>query len=429
MQPESPSASSGPSYDVELLGVTKVFAATPAVDDLTLKVKRGTFFSLLGPSGCGKTTTLRLIAGFEQPTSGRVIIGGNDVAGLPPYRRDVNTVFQHYALFPHMSVADNIAYGLRQRGVPRSDIQRRVAEALQMVRLPNAGPRRPLELSGGQQQRVALARALVNRPTVLLLDEPLSALDLKLRKEMQSELKILQQTVGITFIYVTHDQDEAITLSDRMVVMNTGRLEQEGTPEEIYERPRTRFVADFIGLTNFLEGVVRQSTAETAAGAGMRCVVLETPVGLVTCAGRQPDVAAGERVTLTLRPEKIRLFSERVTPGDGWNAIPGVVMQATFLGPQNEYHVRVGDIAGTSGRALSVRQQNISTLGTLTTVNALQSHDSGTESGWHVFGPGERVMVSWRNEASLILRDTGPGTQQAEAAQSSAPATRPTLRT
>jgi spermidine/putrescine transport system ATP-binding protein len=305
--------------------------------------------------------------------------------------------------------------------VPRADIQRRVTEALHMVRLPGASARRPAELSGGQQQRVALARALVNRPTVLLLDEPLSALDLKLRKEMQSELKTLQQTVGITFIYVTHDQDEAITLSDRMVVMNAGHLEQEGTPEEIYERPRSRFVADFIGLTNFLEGTVHATTAEAPAGTGVRRVVVKTPVGMVICAGWQPDVAPGERVTLTLRPEKIRLLPDQGTPGDGWNTMRGIVTQATFLGPQNEYRVRVGESTGAGGREVSVRQQNISTLAT---VGPLGGSVGGTDSGWRAFGPGERVMVTWRYEASLILRDSGTGTQQAEGAQSSAPASR-----
>jgi len=251
-----------PLYDVKLVGVSKTFGVTWAVRDLTLQVEQGIFYSLLGPSGCGKTTTLRLIAGFEQPTAGQVLIRGIDVAGLPPYRRDVNTVFQSYALFPHMSVADNIAYGLRQRHVSRAEIRRRVDQALEMVRLTGAKERRPAELSGGQQQRVALARALINRPTVLLLDEPLSALDLKLRKEMQSELKALQHTVGITFIYVTHDQEEAITLSNRIAVMNAGQLEQEGTPTEVYERPQTRFVADFIGLTNFIAGTVHESFTE-----------------------------------------------------------------------------------------------------------------------------------------------------------------------
>jgi spermidine/putrescine transport system ATP-binding protein len=409
------------SLDVELLGVTKVFGDTPAVRDLTLHVQHGTFFSLLGPSGCGKTTTLRLIAGFEQPTSGQVIIGGTDVAGLPPYRRDVNTVFQHYALFPHMSVADNIAYGLRQRGAGRAEIQRRVAEALQMVRLPGADRRRPAELSGGQQQRVALARALINRPTVLLLDEPLSALDLKLRKEMQSELKTLQQSVGITFIYVTHDQDEAITLSDRMAVMNAGRLEQEGTPAEIYERPRTRFVADFIGLTNFLDGTVRESAAAAPDGAAAARVVVETALGAVTCAGWQPDVRRGERVTLTLRPEKIRLLAAGAEPGPGWNVLAGIVTQATFLGPQNEYRVRVGDESGVGGRELNVRQQNISTL---TADEALDGRAGGTDSGWRAFAPGERVAVTWRYEASLILRDPGSDAQQTESAQGSAPVLR-----
>ncbi len=278
------------SYDVELLGTSKVFGTTPAVRDLTLQIERGIFFSLLGPSGCGKTTTLRLIAGFEQPTSGRVLIRGTDMAGLPAYRRDVNTVFQSYALFPHMSVADNIAYGLRQRHVSRSEISRRVQEALEMVRLIGVEMRKPSELSGGQQQRVALARALVNRPTVLLLDEPLSALDLKLRKEMQVELKTLQRTVGITFIYVTHDQEEALTLSNRIAVMNAGCLEQEGTPAEVYERPRTRFVADFIGLTNFITGTVRETYAGESTGADSRKVVVSTAIGEIICNGIQPAV-------------------------------------------------------------------------------------------------------------------------------------------
>jgi len=268
-----------PLYDVKLVGVSKAFGTSWAVRNLTLQVEQGIFYSLLGPSGCGKTTTLRLIAGFEQPTAGQVLIGGSDVAGLPPYRRDVNTVFQSYALFPHMSVADNIAYGLRLRHVSRTEIRRRVDQALEMVRLKGAGRRRPGELSGGQQQRVALARALINRPTVLLLDEPLSALDLKLRKEMQSELKTLQHTVGITFIYVTHDQEEAITLSNRIAVMNAGRLEQEGTPTEVYERPQTRFVADFIGLTNFIAGIVRESNADASGGTNSKRVVASTSIG------------------------------------------------------------------------------------------------------------------------------------------------------
>src|SRR2546428_5429731 len=221
------------NYDIELLGISKVFVTTPAVRDLTLQVEQGIFFAFLGPSGCGKTTTLRLIAGFEQPTTGRVMIRGVDVAGPPPYRRNVNTVFQSYALFPHMSVPDNVAYGLRQRHISRTEIRRRVQEALEMVRLVGVEARRPSELSGGQQQRVALARALVNRPTVLLLDEPLSALDLKLRKEMQAELKRLQRETGITFVLVTHDQEEALAMSDRIAVMRDGLVLQVGTPKAI----------------------------------------------------------------------------------------------------------------------------------------------------------------------------------------------------
>ena len=407
--PIRPAASDGTPYDVELLDVTKIFGAAPAVHDLTLRVERGTFFSLLGPSGCGKTTTLRLIAGFEQPTSGSILIGATDVAGLPPYRRDVNTVFQHYALFPHLSVADNIAYGLRQRHVSRAEIQRRVAEALEMVRLPGAQARRPAELSGGQQQRVALARALVNRPTVLLLDEPLSALDLKLRKEMQRELKTLQQTVGITFVYVTHDQDEAITLSDRMAVMNAGQIEQEGAPAEIYERPRTRFVADFIGLTNLIDGTVSE-LRPTADPSGS--ITVTTAIGALRCAGWQPEIAVGERVTVTLRPEKIRVLAAGETAGSGWNSARGVVSHATFLGPQNEYRVHPSAGAGAGGADLLVRQQNVSML---TTEDAPGGLGDAEFDAWRVFGPGESVLLAWRYEASLIVRvsDTLSGQKEA----------------
>src|SRR5256712_2590838 len=371
------------NYDIELLGISKVFVTTPAVRDLTLQVERGIFFSLLGRSDCGKTTTLRLIAGFEQPTTGRVLIRGVDMAGLPAYRRDVNTVFQSYALFPHMSVADNIAYGLRQRHVGRTEIRRRVDEALEMVRLVGADKRKPSELSGGQQQRVALARALVNRPTVLLLDEPLSALDLKLRKEMQFELKTLQRTVGITFIYVTHDQEEAITLSNRIAVMNAGQLEQEGTPTEVYERPQTRFVADFIGLTNFIAGTVHESYTDRSGGANSKQVAVSTSIGEIICGGQQPQVASGERVTLTLRPEKLQVLAvDTPSPGD-CNFVEGVITQATFLGAQNEYRVHVGGNSGSQD--ITVRQQN---MGTLTDVKNLDDQDIELYRGWHVFGPG-----------------------------------------
>src|SRR5436309_4134050 len=334
MGSELANGASTPTYDVELLGIGKVFGTTSAVRDLTLRVERGIFFSLLGPSGCGKTTTLRLIAGFEQPTTGRVMIRGVDVAGLTTYRRIVTTVFQSYALFPHLSVSDNVAYGLRQRHISRTEIRRRVQEALEMVRLVGVEARRPSELSGGQQQRVALARALVNRPTVLLLDEPLSALDLKLRKEMQAELKTLQHTVGITFIYVTHDQEEALTLSNRIALINAGQLEQEGTPTEVYERPQTRFVADFIGLTNFIDGTVHESYMDRSDGASSKVVAVSTSIGEIICGGQQPQVASGERVTLTLRPEKLQVLAvETPAPGD-WNIVEGVITQATFLGAQ-----------------------------------------------------------------------------------------------
>ncbi len=414
MRPEPLNGALEAIYDVELLSISKVFGTTPAVHDLTLQVKKGIFFSLLGPSGCGKTTTLRLIAGFEQPTTGRVLIRGTDMAGLPPYRRDVNTVFQSYALFPHMSVADNIAYGLRQRHVGRSEIRRRVQEALEMVRLIGVETRKPAELSGGQQQRVALARALVNRPTVLLLDEPLSALDLKLRKEMQVELKTLQRTVGITFIYVTHDQEEALTLSNRIAVMNAGHLEQEGTPAEVYERPQTRFVADFIGLTNFITGVVRETYESTGADSGP--VVVSTAIGEIICNGIQPAVKRNERVTLTLRPERVQVVAPNAPTRTGWNVVAGIVMQATFMGAQHEYRVRVGDATG--GQEITVRQQN---MGALTDVAALEGHDAGPHRIWQTFGPGEQVSLIWRHSASLILREPGAEMQQEESVGKQAP--------
>ncbi len=256
------------SPDVEIADVTKRFGEVVAVDRMNLRIQHGEFYSLLGPSGCGKTTTLRMIAGFEQPTSGEIFLAGQPIAGVPPYRRNVNTVFQHYALFPHMNVAQNVGYGLRQRKVDKAEEARRVGEALELVRLGGYGMRRVWEMSGGQQQRVALARALVNRPTVLLLDEPLGALDLKLRKEMQLELKALQREVGITFVYVTHDQEEALTMSDTIVVMRDGRIQQQGGPTELYERPVNHFVAGFIGSSNFLPGTLVGGADGAGQGTG-----------------------------------------------------------------------------------------------------------------------------------------------------------------
>ena len=269
-----------PGFAVSLRRVSRSFGDVVAVDALSLDVRDGEFLSLLGPSGCGKTTTLRLIAGFEQPDEGEVWIGGRDVAGLPPYRRDVNTVFQSYALFPHLNVLDNVAYGLKQRGVPRGQRRRKAQELLDLVRLPDVARRKPRELSGGMQQRVALARALVLSPRVLLLDEPLGALDLKLRKELQVFLKTLHKDVGITFVYVTHDQEEALGMSDRVAVLNRGRIEQLGPPQAIYDHPATRFVADFIGETNFIGavGVRPEQIRVDRQRGGMPATVVTTMV-------------------------------------------------------------------------------------------------------------------------------------------------------
>ena len=356
-----------------MIGVTKSYGSIKAVDAIDLKVGRGEFYALLGPSGCGKTTTLRLIAGFERPESGRIRIAGRDVASLPPYRRDVNTVFQHYALFPHMTVADNVAFGLKQSRVPAGDIPKRVAEALDMVRLGQMGGRRPSELSGGQQQRVALARALVNRPTVLLLDEPLGALDQKLRKEMQLELKELHQQVGITFVFVTHDQGEALTMSDRIAVMQDGHVLQEGAPREIYEHPATRFVADFIGLTNFLEGEVVEQRSEL--------ILVRTKDSLdVWCAGHQ--AGRGSAVTVAVRPEKIDLSRE--APPGGVNTWRGRVLAGTFLGEQTEYRVRLD-----AGPELVVRRQN-----------------TGLNGSIDAAAPGALVYLAWEPGVSLVLPRT-----------------------
>lgn len=284
---------------VGVVDVTKRFGEFTAVDNISLDIRDGEFFSMLGPSGCGKTTTLRMIAGFEQPSLGQIFIHGQPVAGIPANKRPVNTVFQNYALFPHMTVAQNVAFGLEMKKTPKPEIERRVNEVLELVRLPHLRDRRPKQLSGGQQQRIALARALVNKPEVLLLDEPLGALDLKLRKAMQLELKQIQSEVGITFIYVTHDQEEALTMSDRIAVMDAGIVQQVGEPREIYEHPQNRFVADFIGETNFVTGRVAEFGEFTSIDLGSLVV-------LGTADGR--DLAIGEEITLAIRPEKINLY-------------------------------------------------------------------------------------------------------------------------
>jgi putative spermidine/putrescine transport system ATP-binding protein len=306
---------------VHLDGVRKQFGDTMAVDGVSLEVRQGEFFSLLGPSGSGKTTCLRMIAGFEAPTEGRVLLQGRDVTRLAPYQRDVNTVFQDYALFPHMTVGQNVEYGLKVTGVPREDRRRRVQEALRMVRLEGFERRKPAQLSGGQRQRVALARALVNQPSVLLLDEPLGALDLKLRQEMQIELKAIQERVGLTFIYVTHDQEEALTMSDRLAVMNAGRIEQVGTPADVYERPETAFVAGFVGVSNTLSGeAARQVT--------------------------------GSDATITVRPEKIRMIGVEERPGPNESTLTGRVRDVVYVGALTRYIVDLD----VGGELVAIRQ-------------------------------------------------------------------------
>jgi spermidine/putrescine transport system ATP-binding protein len=314
--------------EVELIGLTKRFADVTAVDDISLRVPGGEFFSLLGPSGCGKTTTLRLIGGFEQPTAGHIRLDGKDMARTPPHRRNVNTVFQSYALFPHLTVYDNVAFGLRFKDVPRAEARRMVHESLKLVQLVGFDRRRPSQLSGGQQQRVALARALVLNPAVLLLDEPLGSLDAKLRKSLQIELKALQEAVGITFVYVTHDQEEALTMSDRLAVMSNGRIEQVGSPREVYEEPATAFVADFLGVSNLMD-----ATAGGPDGSGCRIRL----GGLSLHAGRG-DIDATGTVKVTIRPERVR-----VEPFDrtGDNRVPGMVERLVYLGSTTQLIVRL----------------------------------------------------------------------------------------
>jgi spermidine/putrescine transport system ATP-binding protein len=313
---------------LELRHLTKRFGDFAAVDDLSLDIAAGEFLTLLGASGSGKTTTLRMIAGFEPPTSGEILMGGSPIAALPPFKRDINTVFQHYALFPHMSVRENIAYGLRMRRVPAAQREERVTQALAMVKLDQLGARAPRQLSGGQQQRVALARALVNRPRVLLLDEPLGALDLKLRKEMQLELKHLQTDLGITFVYVTHDQEEALTMSDRIVLMQQGRITQVGTPRDLYDRPASRYVADFIGDTNLLPGTVVESAG------GLTTLRLD---GLTLRGVSDTELAPGTEAWLTVRPEAIDIAGGAAPAGH--NAVTGAVADAVYAGSALRLHV------------------------------------------------------------------------------------------
>jgi len=338
-----------PSSAIDLQNINKIFSSrrgeTPvmAVESMNMTIQDGEFFSMLGPSGCGKTTTLRMIAGFEEPSSGKIMIEGRDVVGIPPFHRPVNTVFQDYALFPHMTVAQNVAFGLQMEGKPRTLIGNRVREMLELVQLPNMENRYPKQLSGGQQQRVALARALIKEPRVLLLDEPLGALDLKLRKQMQFELKHMQRRLGITFIYVTHDQEEALTMSDRIAVMNKGHVLQIGEPADIYNRPSTRFVADFIGETNFLEACVQEVHGDEATvQVDDRLPLRVSTHGAV--------VKPGDAITIAIRPEKIDLHP---VADNAPNSLPGVLEESVFIGTDNRYVVRL-----TEKTKLVVREQN-----------------------------------------------------------------------
>ena len=306
--------------EVVLVDLVKRFADVTAVAGINLDMPPGEFFSLLGPSGCGKTTTLRLIAGFERPDEGQILLDGVDMAQTPPHKRNVNTVFQNYALFPHLSVSDNVAFGLKYQGISKGDTRKRVGEALELVRLTGFERRRPSQLSGGQQQRVALARALVLNPEVLLLDEPLGALDAKLRKQLQIELKALQEEVGITFIYVTHDQEEALTMSDRLAVMSNGRVEQVGTPSEVYEEPRTAYVADFLGVSNLMDG--RCDGMDASGRARLR-------LGEFELAASQGEVDARGDVKVVIRPERVRLEESGAA---GENRIPGMVERVVYVG-------------------------------------------------------------------------------------------------
>jgi spermidine/putrescine transport system ATP-binding protein len=361
----------GPLPAIELSGVVKEFRArgevVVAVAGIDLAIAEGEFFSLLGPSGCGKTTTMRMVAGFEEPTAGAIRLHGADVTDIPPNKRDVNMVFQSYALFPHMNVFENVAFGLRRKAVAKPEITRRVGEILEIVDLAGRGERRPRELSGGQQQRVALARALVNHPRALLLDEPLGALDLKLRQAMQVELKRIQREVGITFVYVTHDQGEALTMSDRIAVMNDGLIEHLGTPREIYEHPATRFVAGFIGTSNLIAGAVARLD-------GDRAIIEISPEERIIVPVADRAVSPGSQLELTVRPEKIDLTTAR-PPGEGC-ALRGTVAEVVYLGTSTNFSVST-----TAGSDIVVFQQNSATAA-------------------DVAARGDSVWLSWQPEHS-----------------------------
>ena len=367
---------------VAIDGVTKKFGHILAVDDVTLNIQQGEFFALLGPSGCGKTTTLRMIAGFETPTSGRILLEGQDVSYVPPYRRNVNMVFQHYALFPHMNVFENVAFGPKTKGLSRKDVQARTMEVLRIVRLEEFARRKPSELSGGEQQRVALARALVNYPSALLLDEPLGALDLKLRQAMQLELKRIQREVGITFVYVTHDQEEALTMSGRIAVMNEGRVEQLGTPEEIYDRPASRFVAGFIGMANLLPAKV-----EHADGSAVSLTLPAEGRTLVIVENRTFRI--GDSALLVLRPERLQVSAEK-PDSECAGHVRARIKDLVFQGPVLRLTLQCRD-----GREI---------------VMVIPSQNRPT-----VAGAGDEVWVTWAVEDAYVLPEGEPASSAPEA--------------
>jgi spermidine/putrescine transport system ATP-binding protein len=360
-----------PEVDVRLVDVVKKFGEMVAVDSINLEVRDGEFFSLLGPSGCGKTTTLRMIGGFEEPTSGLIELQGQDVTWLPPFKRNVNTVFQNYALFPHLTIFENVAFGLRRKGLKGNEVKGRVTDMLKLVELPGFENRKPNQISGGQAQRVALARALINRPAVLLLDEPLGALDLKLRKQMQVELKRIQQEVGITFIYVTHDQEEAMTMSDRIAVMNEGRYEQLGDPEALYERPTTRFVAGFLGISNLLPATILGPDGDYVGASLADATRIRVPRGLVD---GQSSIRIG------VRPEKIRLLDPAAEGPAGHNRLTGIVRDASYLGVSTQYQVEAK--SGT----LTVYEQNV---------------ERATRA--ELWARGDQVQLTWSPDHSFVV--------------------------
>ncbi|HWT95257.1 MAG TPA: ABC transporter ATP-binding protein [Solirubrobacteraceae bacterium] len=367
MAVSAPQASStaAASPDIRFEGVTKRFGDAVAVDALDLEIPKGTFFALLGPSGCGKTTSLRMIGGFEEPSEGRVFLAGQDVTDVPPFKRDVNTVFQSYALFPHMNVEKNVGFGLERRKVAKDEARKRVADVLELTQLTEFAKRKPTQLSGGQQQRVALARALVNRPQALLLDEPLGALDLRLRRQLQIELKRIHDEVGLTFVHVTHDQEEAMTMADEIAVMHKGRIEQRGSATELYEQPATEFVAGFLGTSNLIDATLKRKDGGLAT--------YETHDGATVHA----HVAREGAVRVGVRPEKLSIVD---TPPEGCNVIRGRVDVASFLGVTLQYLIRT-----PGGDELTVVEQN----------------RAGAHGG--TCGPGQEVLLAWRPEHTFVV--------------------------